>query len=117
MRYWLALLALVATPAVAEDCGYEQCWGAVAFGPFGAHGYSYDQPDQNRARELAMRGCKQRCTVVRTFFNACAAIAEADDGAWGWAWAETPGLAIQNATRQCEARGTGCEIRVWACSG
>ena len=83
-RAALAVAMVLAPAAHAGSCGYDYCWGAVGFGPNGAWGYSYGQFSEDEAVNVAQDGCGWNCTVVKTFYNTCGAIAVADNGGWGW---------------------------------
>jgi len=117
IRLWLAGIALaLVAPVSASACGYEYCWGAVAIGPAGEWGYSYGQWSEESAYNVAQDGCGWGCTVVQTFYNTCAAIAVADNGAWGWATEKNRELAESSAVNWCMDNGRNCRVRVWTCS-
>lgn len=118
----LGLLALVgwivlAGAAAAGKCGYDYCWGAVATGPNGASGYSFSHVSERNAHDVARSTCGEgKCTQVRTFYNACGAIAMGASDAWGWASGPTREAAQDQALAHCSRNGRGCAVRVWACS-
>ncbi|WP_296763542.1 DUF4189 domain-containing protein [Sediminimonas sp.] len=121
MRFsWIAGAALTlilgAAQAQAGQCGYKYCWGAVGFGPGGAWGYAHGQRSAQQAHDVAQNGCGWACTEMRTFYNACAAIAVADNGAWGWATEKNRELAESSAMNYCMDNGFNCRVRVWSCS-
>lgn len=102
--------------AVAGQCGYDYCWGAVGMGPGGAWGYSYGQYSESDAINVLQEECGWDCDTVRTFYNTCGALAEGNTGNWGFGWAGTRSQAENNALGYCSDYGGGCDVRVWACS-
>ena len=106
----------VAGAASAGSCGYQNCWGAVAVGPNGAYGFSHSWGTEQQAYDTANSGCEWDCTITRTFYNSCAAIAVADNGGWGWSYASSRALAESNAMSYCMENGYNCRVRVWSCS-
>jgi len=115
-RAALAVAMVLAPAAHAGSCGYDYCWGAVGFGPNGAWGYSYGQFSEDEAVNVAQDGCGWNCTVVKTFYNTCGAIAVADNGGWGWGWAPSRSDAESTAIAYCVENGRNCRVRAWACS-
>lgn len=112
----LAYFALTTNPVSAGQCGYDYCWGAVAIGQAGQTGWSFGQPSESAASNVAQDGCSWSCSVVRTFYNACAAIAVADNGAWGWDYEKNRELAESSAMNYCMDSGYNCAVKVWSCS-
>ena len=113
----LAMLILFPVPpSEAGSCGYRKCWGAVGFGPNGAYGFSYSFPTQRQARNRASRGCRGGCTVIRTFYNSCGAIAAGEDNGWGWGYAASERQAKQIALNYCYQNSYNCNVRAWSCS-
>ncbi len=112
----ITLAAMTGSFAQATDCGLQQCWGAVAFGPGGAYGWSHSMSTEHLAREAAKEGCEFDCTEIKTFFNACESMAVASDGAWGWGVAQSHNEAENIALKYCREYGPECKTRVWACS-
>lgn len=118
-----AVLALVAGlmmqagGAWAGSCGASECWGAVGVGPGGAWGYSHSWHSEAEAIDAAHEGCEWDCTDMFSFYNGCAAIALTPDQQYygrGFGWTRSDAEA--EAYAACSAFGTGCAIRVWACS-
>lgn len=113
----LPLAFLAGSPSFAGDpCAYSVCWGAVAVGSNGAYGYSFNYPEAKGASDRARAGCEGNCNVVKTFKNACAAIAVGDRGRWGWSKQQTRALAETAAVKSCASSDKNCKVRVWACS-
>jgi hypothetical protein len=112
------LLVFLTAPAaaLAGNCGYDNCYGAVAVGQNGAWGYAYGQISAAAAASAAQSGCKGNCDVVRTFANTCGAIAIADNGGWGWSTGRTRAAAIDSALAYCDEYGPNCQVQAWACS-
>ncbi len=78
------VLAAMAGPAPAGQCGYDLCWGAVGFGPNGAYGWAHSQFSEQEARWAVQDGCGGNCNIIQTFYNSCGAIASGATGGWGW---------------------------------
>lgn len=102
----------------AGECGLEYCWGAVGIGPNGAWGYSHSQYSEADAISAAQGpdACQGDCDIVQTFYNTCGALSEGSDGSWGFGYAGTRELAEETSLEYCRDYGTGCQVRVWACS-
>ncbi|SMX33238.1 DUF4189 domain-containing protein [Maliponia aquimaris] len=118
-RLFAGLIAVLALGSAAQagSCGYANCWGAVGIGPHGAAGYSFNYSSENGALNRMYAECPS-CNSTYTFVNACGAIAQAADGAWGSGWGDTRELAEYYATQTCAqyTRSGGCRTAVWACS-
>ncbi len=116
--FLLSVVVAFAMPvsAVAGQCGYDYCWGAVGVGSGGAWGYSYGQFSEADAVNELQRECGGDCDTVRTFYNTCGAMAQGSSGNWGFGWADSQSQAEANAMGYCYENGGGCSIRVWACS-
>jgi hypothetical protein len=111
----LVLLALliVALDAAAARVGKRQLWGAIAYSTkTGSFGYSVDQKTKRDAEAEAFRQCGANCDLIRTFRDACGAVAakptrtSSDTGA-------TREIAEMKAKKKC---GSDCSIKVWACT-
>lgn len=102
--------------ADARHCGYQRCWGAVGFGPGGAYGFSHSYRSQRLAWRKVNRGCQGDCTVIKTFYNSCGAIAAGSDNGWGWGYSTSKNRAIKLALRYCQRKSRNCRVRAWACS-
>jgi Domain of unknown function (DUF4189) len=111
----LALLALliVALDAGAARVGKRQLWGAIAYSSkTGSFGYAVDQKTKRDAEAEAFRQCGSNCDLIRTFRDACGAVAakpkrtSSDTGA-------SREIAEMKAMKKC---GSDCAIKVWACT-
>ena len=102
--------------AQAGECGYQQCWGAVAFGPSGKISYAYGLWSERAAYRKAVKSCKGACSEVRTFYNECAAVSRGADWKWSWSKAPTRRLAESRANAACSSTSSDCKVIVWACS-
>ncbi|HUL92845.1 MAG TPA: DUF4189 domain-containing protein [Burkholderiales bacterium] len=111
----LVLLALliVALDASAARSGKKQLWGAIAYSTkTGAYGYSVDVKTKRDAETEAFRQCGSNCDLIRTFRDACAAVAakptrtSSDTGA-------SRQIAEMKALKKC---GSDCAVKVWACT-
>jgi hypothetical protein len=95
-------------------------YGALAYDRgSGAWGASYNQTSQPSADAIALRQggrFSSRCTLVVRFWNMCAAYATGDGTSYGWGVEQTRRAAAQRAIRECRARGSQCELRMWACN-
>ncbi|WP_101066890.1 DUF4189 domain-containing protein [Roseovarius salinarum] len=121
MKTWIAACAVLAglvlaSAAAAGQCGYRYCWGAVGFGPGGVHGYAYGQRSEQAAYNVAAEGCGWDCTNIKTFHNACAAMAVGHDGGWGWAHDSIRARAETAALNHCGQHTYNCRVVVWSCS-
>ena len=114
----LALMAMIvsALPAQSGQCGYEDCWGAIGFDNQGKIGVAYSHWSEERAYRFAQNDCGWNCAEMRTFKNACAAIARGENGSWSWAKGSSRSSAEQSAHQLCETRTHNCKTVVWACS-
>jgi Domain of unknown function (DUF4189) len=110
------LILIPVDQAQARHCGYQRCWGAVGFGPGGAYGFSHSYGSQHQARRQAARACRGDCTVIKTFYNTCGAIAAGQDGGWGWGYAPSRRRASRLALQYCRQNSYNCNVRAWACS-
>lgn len=90
-------------------------WGAVGIGPNGAYGWSADYGSESGAIGRVRAECPG-CDNIKTFYNACGAMASGRNGAWGWGWAGSRWQAEQLAIQYCRDYGSNCQLRVWACS-
>ena len=117
-RIWMSVVLWLALPlaAVAGQCGYQYCWGAVGIGPGGAWGYSYGQYSEQDAINTLQNECGWDCDTVRTFYNTCGAMASGSNGSWGFGWGGSRAIAEGNALDYCYQYGNNCQVRVWACS-
>ena len=107
---------IFASPVEATNCGYSKCWGAVGFGPGGARAYAHSYSSERKAINSVKRNCEYDCTVIKTFYNTCGAIAAGHRNGWGWGWAPTRAAAERTALRYCRQNTYNCSIRAWSCS-
>jgi len=111
----LVLLALliIALEASAARSGKRQLWGAIAYSTkSGSYGYAIDRKTKRDAETEAFRQCGANCDLIRTFRDACVAVAakptrtSSDSGA-------SREIAEMKAMKKC---GSDCAIKVWACT-
>jgi hypothetical protein len=102
--------------ALAGSCGFERCYGAVGLGTSGAWGVSFGQYSAQAARKLVQAKCKDKCEMIQTFYNSCAALAVADNGGWGWSTGATLEQAEKLAMEYCVPNGTNCHPLTSICS-
>jgi uncharacterized protein DUF4189 len=109
---FLALL-IVALDAAAARQGSRQLWGAIAYSTKnGSYGFAVDRRTKRDAETDAYRQCGANCDLVRTFRDACAAVAakptrtSSDTGA-------SREIAEMKAMKKC---GSDCAVKVWACT-
>ncbi len=117
---WALARAVLAGALVVSLAAAVHAAGALAVGPCGAYGSSYDQVGQDAARAAAMRACKGgNCKVVAAISRNCAAFAvdlRNVCGAHGFATASRLGLAQNAALQQCYGNGgKDCVIRAFVC--
>jgi hypothetical protein len=111
---WLAGIALLGWLGVAATPAWAD--GAVARGPEGRVGLSYNYRNQRAAEERALEECGRYCRIVGSFRHSCAAIAVGARGGYGWARAERRGRAEGEAMEYCRHEGNqGCRIVTSAC--
>jgi uncharacterized protein DUF4189 len=106
-------LAVCALDAAAARQGKRQLWGAIAYSTkSGSFGYVVDRKTRRDAEMEAFRNCGANCDLIRTFRDACAAVAakptrtSSDTGA-------SREIAQMKAMKKC---GSDCAIKVWACT-
>jgi hypothetical protein len=113
-----ALAAIILAFALAPDAGAarqgnRQLWGAIAYSTkSGSFGYAVDVKTKRDAEAAAFRQCGSNCDLIRTFRDACAAVAtkptrtSSDTGA-------SREIAEMKAMKKC---GSDCAVKVWACT-
>jgi hypothetical protein len=97
-----------------------RAFGALAVdsnhGP--SYGFSFQQPNAEAARNVAVSKCGSNCKAVVHFRNTCAAYAaDQAEGStvYGWGYAPNKERAQSIAMDYCKKNGSACMIRVWAC--
>jgi Domain of unknown function (DUF4189) len=101
-------------PAKKAAASAGRPWGAIAYNSTdGSYGYAVDQPSKRSAESEAFRQCGADCDVIRTFRNACGAIAEAERR-FAWDTGASREIAEMKARKKCGA--DACRIAVWACT-
>jgi hypothetical protein len=92
-------------------------WAAIAISvQTGNIGYAYEYPSASAASSAAVEECGARdCQEVVRVTNGCAAVAQAENLAWGWAYAASLEEAKRAAVRG--APGEGPRVLAWVCSG
>ena len=92
----------------------RNAWGAVAYSSTtGAYGYAVDQPSKRSAESEAFKQCGADCDVIRTFRNACGAVAEAQKR-YVWETGASRDIAEMKARKKSGA--DSCRTVVWACT-
>ncbi len=115
----LAVVLVLALAGPTQAATYartapKNAWGAVAYSSAtGAYGYAVDRPSRRAAETDAFRQCGDGCDVVRTFSNACGAIAESERH-YAWDTGASREIAEMKARRKCGS--DSCRIAVWACT-
>jgi Domain of unknown function (DUF4189) len=113
-----AVLATGATVlAAAPASASPNSWAAIAISvETGNIGYSYEQPSASAAASAAEDECGAGdCQEVVRVTNGCAAVAQASNLAWGWAY----GASLSEAKRAAvnATPGRGAEVLAYACTG
>ena len=108
-----ALSCIAATSQTAETAGGQ--FGAIAVGPDGAWGVSWDHSSQADADQRALRECSDCRVVVRVIGPTCGAYAT-NGSAAGWALGATREVAELSSYGECSARGPGCSVLAYACN-
>ncbi|MEL7252826.1 MAG: DUF4189 domain-containing protein [Pseudomonadota bacterium] len=113
----LAVAATVSAPVHAGQCGYDFCWGAVAFNSMtGSYGYAHSYSSESQAAAAAQDGCRYDCPEVKTFYNQCGAAAVGANGGYGWGFGLSRAEAENVALSYCYDYDNGCQVLVWSCS-
>jgi len=109
----LAFSALATDTAAAARSGKRQLFGSIAYNSkTGAFGYAVDLKTKRDAETEAFRQCGD-CDVIKTFRDACGAIAEKPKK-FAWETGASREIAERKALQKCS--GAECKIAVWACT-
>lgn len=104
-------MALATGPATAATTYY----GAIAYNPTtGASGYAYDYLSIAAAQGAARDFCCDGCVDAVWVSDGCAAIATANNGAWGWGWAGSRSDAEFYAVGNTP--GANPSVHTWVCT-
>jgi hypothetical protein len=92
-------------------------WAAIAVSvETGNIGYSYEQPSGAAAANAAENECgASDCRSIVRVSNGCAAVAQARNLAWGWAYAASLEEAKRTVVRSTPGRGA--RVLAYACTG
>jgi hypothetical protein len=120
-RATVAAAALAAIAASFAAVPAQAGFGAIAYDQHaGKEGFSWNQPSEAEANELALRQCaSQDCRVYSVSPKSCGALARSDkDQAWGGAERQTLDLAKRDAVDRCKTHTqTGsCVVHVSGCN-
>jgi hypothetical protein len=119
MRTAATAAVLILCPFFADDAeaartGKKQLWGAVAYsGSTGAYGYAVDMKSKREAETQAFRNCGNDCDLVKSFRDACGAIAVKAKRASPETGASRA-IAEKKALAKCG--DSECSVAVWACT-
>ena len=109
----LVALLIVAFDAAGARGGKRQLWGSIAYSTkTGSYGYAVDMKTRREAETAAFGQCGSNCDLIRSFRDACAAVAarparaSSDTGA-------SREIAEMKALKKC---GSDCAVKVWACT-
>ncbi len=109
----LLAVAVLASEAYGARGGKRQLWGSVAYSSkSGVYGYAVDMKTKRDAEAEAFRQCGADCDVLRTFRDACGAVADRPRK-YAWETGATREIAERKAMAKC---GADCKITVWACT-
>jgi hypothetical protein len=111
-----ALLAfcVLAAEALAARSGKRQLWGAIAYDTkTGVYGYAVDMKSKRDAETEAFRLCGGDCDLIKSFRDACGAVA-ARPKRVSWETGASRAIAERKALAKCG--GDACKIAVWACT-
>ena len=114
LAWALALpVAMLAADSFGARAGKRQLWGSIAYNTkTGSYGYAVDRKTKRDAETDAFGQCGSNCDLIRTFRDACAAVAakptrtSSDTGA-------SREIAQMKALKKC---GSDCAVKVWACT-
>lgn len=112
-----ALAAAATLLGAAPASAAPNTWAAIAISvETGNIGYSYEQPSAGAAASAAESKCgASDCQEVVRVTNGCAAVAQAPNLAWGWAYGASLEEAKRGAVRGTP--GSGAEVLAYACTG
>ena len=120
MRKFLMLAAALslALPQAGDAASTRKAgkgnWGAIAYNTrTGAYGYAVDVASKRDAETEAFRQCGPDCDLIKTFRNACGAVATRPKRA-AWETGASRAIAERKALTRCG--GEACKIAVWACT-
>jgi len=111
----LAIVATVlgAAPASAAPNTSAAIANSVRTGNIG---YSYEQPSAASASDAAVDVCNARgCQEAVRVTNGCAAVAQASNRAWGWAYAASLEEANRAAVRETPGKSARARVRLHRC--
>jgi hypothetical protein len=113
----IALATGVTVLGAAPASAGPNTWAAIAVSvETGNVGYAWEQPSGAAASEAAEDQCgASDCQEVVRVTNGCAAVAQARNRAWGWAYAASIEEAEQEAVRSTP--GHGAQVLGYACTG
>jgi uncharacterized protein DUF4189 len=113
----IALATGVTVLGAAPASAGPNTWAAIAVSvETGNVGYAWEQPSGAAASEAAEDQCgASDCQEVVRVTNGCAAVAQARNRAWGWAYAASIEEAEQEAVRSTPGRGA--QVLGYACTG
>lgn len=106
-----AVTSMIAGAAIAVSAGPANAatnyWGAIAISQrTGNVGYAWDHATSAGAANTAVSKCNASdCQAVVRVANGCAAVAQAPNRAWGWAWAGSRAEAERGAIKGTPAPG------------
>lgn len=105
-----ALASGVMVLGAAQANAAPNTWAAIAISvETGNIGYSYEQPSGAAAASAAVDGCDASdCQEAVRVTNGCAAVAQASNRAWGWAYAAS----LEEAKRAAAGATPGDDARV-----
>lgn len=107
-------LLVAGAPALAK-APKKAIYGAIAVNrDTKAVGYAYDFKTAQEAKRAALKQCgEQKCEVLASFRNGCAAAAAGSKGKLATMTGATRDEAETKVTRKC---GKDCTILAWACT-
>jgi hypothetical protein len=106
--------SIVAADATAARTVKKQLWGAIAYSSkTSAYGYAVDVKSKRDAEAAAFRQCGNDCDTIKTFRNACGAIAVKPKRAYSDTGASRE-IAETKVLKKCA--DAQCKVVVWACT-
>ena len=110
----LLAFAVFAIDAGAARYGKRQLFGSIAYNSkTGTYGFAIDRKTKREAETEAFSQCGSNCDLVKTFRDACGAIA-AKEKRVSWDTGASREIAETKALRKCGR--DSCKITVWACT-
>jgi uncharacterized protein DUF4189 len=109
--------AIVGIGVLVSGSVAAETYAAIAFSQAnGYFGYANRYDTQDGAEERALQECGESCEIVIWARDSCAALFVGSGYGYGVAWSTDEDETVQNASDECEANTTECELKAMVCS-